>query len=246
MTALDADRAARSGADNVEISVGYVGVDPVELPDQRHLPVDRRAGGGACSGWPSSAGRASTSRRSRSGSARSSPSEMPGRAVLVRAGRHRQRGHELRLADAGRGRRQRPEPRRRTGPTPRRSASELAKIPSLRDLQYRPVARLPDGRASTIDRERAGLSGVTAEEVARSLVAATSSSRFVVPNYWPDPKTGIGYQVQVEIPLPADELGRARSRRSRSSSTGGAAAAAPRRRRASRRARCRASTTATT
>ena len=51
-----------------------------------------------------------------------------------------------------------------------------------------------------IDRERAGLSGVTAAEVARSVVAATSSSRFVVPNYWPDPKTGIGYQVQVEIP----------------------------------------------
>ncbi len=45
-----------------------------------------------------------------------------------------------------------------------------------------------------------GLSGVTAADVARSVVAATSSSRFVVPNYWPDPKTGIGYQVQVEIP----------------------------------------------
>ena len=41
---------------------------------------------------------------------------------------------------------------------------------------------------------------MTVAEVARSLVAATSSSRFVVPNYWPDPKTGIGYQVQVEIP----------------------------------------------
>ena len=51
-----------------------------------------------------------------------------------------------------------------------------------------------------MDREKAGLSGVTAAEVARSVVAATSSSRFVVPNYWPDPKTGIGYQVQVEIP----------------------------------------------
>ncbi len=38
------------------------------------------------------------------------------------------------------------------------------------------------------------------QDVARSVVAATSSSRFVVPNYWPDPKTGIGYQVQVEIP----------------------------------------------
>jgi multidrug efflux pump subunit AcrB len=31
-------------------------------------------------------------------------------------------------------------------------------------------------------------------------LAATSSSRFVVPNYWPDSKTGIGYQVQVQIP----------------------------------------------
>ena len=44
------------------------------------------------------------------------------------------------------------------------------------------------------------MSGVTAADIARSVVAATSSSRFVVPNYWPDPKTGIGYQVQVEIP----------------------------------------------
>ncbi len=51
-----------------------------------------------------------------------------------------------------------------------------------------------------VDRERAGLSGVTPAEVARSVVTATSSSRFVVPNYWPDPKTGIGYQVQVEVP----------------------------------------------
>jgi multidrug efflux pump subunit AcrB len=51
-----------------------------------------------------------------------------------------------------------------------------------------------------VDREKAGLSGVSVAEVARSLVAATSSSRFVVPNYWPDPKSGIGYQVQVEIP----------------------------------------------
>jgi multidrug efflux pump subunit AcrB len=39
-------------------------------------------------------------------------------------------------------------------------------------------------------------------QVTKSVVAATSSSRFVVPNYWPDPKTGIGYQVQVEIPQP--------------------------------------------
>jgi multidrug efflux pump subunit AcrB len=76
---------------------------------------------------------------------------------------------------------------------------ELASIPSLRDLQYGLSLDYPTVSIE-IDRERAGLSGVTAAEIARSVVAATSSSRFVVPNYWPDPKTGIGYQVQVEIP----------------------------------------------
>ena len=51
-----------------------------------------------------------------------------------------------------------------------------------------------------LDRERAGQSGITVNQVANSVVAATSSSRFVVPNYWADPASGIGYQVQVEIP----------------------------------------------
>ncbi|MCA1685308.1 MAG: efflux RND transporter permease subunit, partial [Planctomycetia bacterium] len=77
--------------------------------------------------------------------------------------------------------------------------AELAKVPSLRDLQYAQTLDYPTVNVD-VDRERAGLSGVSVEEVARSVVAATSSSRFVVPNYWPDPKTGIGYQVQVEIP----------------------------------------------
>ena len=77
--------------------------------------------------------------------------------------------------------------------------AELLKIPSLRDLQFVQALDYPTVSVQ-VDREKAGLSGVTVSEVARSLVAATSSSRFVVPNYWPDPKTGIGYQVQVEIP----------------------------------------------
>jgi multidrug efflux pump subunit AcrB len=41
---------------------------------------------------------------------------------------------------------------------------------------------------------------VTTDDVAKSLVAGTSSSRYTSPNYWPDPTNGIGYQVQVEIP----------------------------------------------
>ena len=77
--------------------------------------------------------------------------------------------------------------------------NELAQIPSLRDLHYGQSLDYPT-ISIDIDRERAGLSGVTAADIARSVVAATSSSRFMVPNYWPDPKTGIGYQVQVEIP----------------------------------------------
>src|SRR5262249_17295764 len=72
-------------------------------------------------------------------------------------------------------------------------------IQSLRVLQYGLPHDYPTVSIE-LDRERAGLSGLTAQEVARSVVAATSSSRFVVPNFWPDPKTGIGYQVQVEIP----------------------------------------------
>lgn len=76
---------------------------------------------------------------------------------------------------------------------------ELAKIPEVRDLQVSQALDYPTVEVK-IDREKAGLSGVTMTQVTKSVVAATSSSRFVVPNYWPDPKTGIGYQVQVEIP----------------------------------------------
>ena len=54
--------------------------------------------------------------------------------------------------------------------------------------------------AVTIDRIRAGRAGVTAEEISRALLASTSSSRYVVPNFWRDPASGIGYQVQVEVP----------------------------------------------
>jgi multidrug efflux pump subunit AcrB len=77
--------------------------------------------------------------------------------------------------------------------------AELAKVGALRDLHFVQALDYPTV-AVQVDRQKAGLSGVSVAEVARSLVAATSSSRFVVPNYWPDPNTGIGYQVQVEIP----------------------------------------------
>ncbi len=87
---------------------------------------------------------------------------------------------------------------------------ELARIPTLRDVQYGQSLDYP-AVAVKIDREMAGLSGMTAADVARSLVSATSSSRFVEPIFWADPSTGIGYFTQVEVPpfrmSSADEVG---------------------------------------
>jgi len=76
---------------------------------------------------------------------------------------------------------------------------QLKKIPSLRDLQTVQAFDYPTIEVK-IDRERAGLSGVTVKDIAVAVLAFTSSSRFVVPVFWADPKSGIGYQVQVQVP----------------------------------------------
>ena len=77
--------------------------------------------------------------------------------------------------------------------------SEVAKIPALRDLQYDEPLDYPSININ-VDRERAGQLGVTTAGVGRSFLAATSSSRFVTPNYWADPRSGVAYQVQVQVP----------------------------------------------
>ncbi len=76
---------------------------------------------------------------------------------------------------------------------------ELVKIPELRDVQLAQPLDYPTLDIA-IDRDRAGQYGLTAAGVARSMVAATSSSRFSEPNYWRDPVSGNGFQIQVEIP----------------------------------------------
>jgi multidrug efflux pump subunit AcrB len=75
----------------------------------------------------------------------------------------------------------------------------LRAIPSIRDLQYGQSLDYPTISVQ-IDREKASFSDVTTDDAARSLVATTSSSRYVVPNFWRDPASGVGYQVQVEVP----------------------------------------------
>ena len=77
--------------------------------------------------------------------------------------------------------------------------AELAKVKSLRDLQYGQALDYPAIQVN-VNRQLAGQLGVTVEQVGRSFAAATSSSRFVAPNYWADPRTGIAFQVQVQVP----------------------------------------------
>src|SRR5205807_1390088 len=76
---------------------------------------------------------------------------------------------------------------------------QLAQIRSLRDLQYEQALDYPTIEVN-VDRALAGLSGVMAKDVGRSLAPATLSSRFTTPPYWRATASGIGYHVQVEIP----------------------------------------------
>ena len=63
---------------------------------------------------------------------------------------------------------------------------ELARIPSLRDLQFAQSLDYPTVEVR-VDRELAGKSHLTVADVSRSLVEATSSSRFVVPVFCESP-----------------------------------------------------------
>jgi multidrug efflux pump subunit AcrB len=78
---------------------------------------------------------------------------------------------------------------------------ELAQIPTLRDLQVEQALDYPAVNVN-IDRQLAGQLGVTVNQIGQSFAAATSSSRFVAPNFWADPRTGIAFQVQIEVPQP--------------------------------------------
>lgn len=77
--------------------------------------------------------------------------------------------------------------------------AELGKLEFLRDLHFAQPQDYPTLQIN-VDRDRAGQYGLTMSDVARSLVAATSSSRFTDPNYWRDPNSGNAFQIQVEIP----------------------------------------------
>jgi multidrug efflux pump subunit AcrB len=80
-----------------------------------------------------------------------------------------------------------------------RLRKELGGIGYLRDVQIATPLDYPSLQVR-IDRVKAGQLGLTTEDIGRSLTAATSSSRFVQPNYWIDAAAGNAYQVQIDVP----------------------------------------------
>jgi multidrug efflux pump subunit AcrB len=76
---------------------------------------------------------------------------------------------------------------------------KLKSISYLRDVQIATPLDYP-GIKINIDRVKAGQLGLTVDQISKSTVAATSSSRFTQPNYWLDKSSGTAYQIQVEYP----------------------------------------------
>jgi multidrug efflux pump subunit AcrB len=77
---------------------------------------------------------------------------------------------------------------------------ELKNIDYLRDVQIAQPIKYPSLNVN-IDRIKAAQLGVDMNDVSKSLVASTSSSRYTDKNVWVDEKIGLAYGVQVQVPF---------------------------------------------
>jgi multidrug efflux pump subunit AcrB len=77
--------------------------------------------------------------------------------------------------------------------------TQLNKIDYLRDVQLGQSTKYPAINVE-VDRIRAAQLGVDMNDISRSLVASTSSSRYTEKNIWVDEKSGYTYSVQVDVP----------------------------------------------
>jgi multidrug efflux pump subunit AcrB len=77
---------------------------------------------------------------------------------------------------------------------------KLKSLNYMRDVQIAQSLKYPALNIN-IDRVKAAQVGVDMSEISRSLVAATSSSRYTEKNIWIDEAIGLSYNVQVQVPL---------------------------------------------
>ncbi|GAB3696569.1 efflux RND transporter permease subunit [Spirosoma flavus] len=79
-----------------------------------------------------------------------------------------------------------------------RLLTRLREISYLRDLRINQPLSYPTVSIQ-VDRERAAQLGLSTDEISKSLVAATASSRFTAKNLWLDQSKGFAYQVQIQL-----------------------------------------------
>lgn len=80
-----------------------------------------------------------------------------------------------------------------------RLVTALKDIPFLRDVQIQQPLKFPIINI-TIDRLKAAQMGLHVADLARSVTAVTSSSRFTEKNQWLDEKSAYTFQVQAQVP----------------------------------------------
>jgi len=76
---------------------------------------------------------------------------------------------------------------------------KLRQIPYLRDIQLGQSNKYP-AISIEVDRVRAAQLGVSIDDISRSIVASTSSSRYTEKNIWIDETGNNAYNVQVQVP----------------------------------------------
>lgn len=78
--------------------------------------------------------------------------------------------------------------------------AKLKGVDYMRDVQLAQPIKYPSLNID-IDRVKAAQLGVDLNDISRSLIASTSSSRYTDKNNWVDEKIGLSYSVQVQVPF---------------------------------------------
>jgi multidrug efflux pump subunit AcrB len=79
------------------------------------------------------------------------------------------------------------------------TAAKLKKLDSVNDVLIPQDLDYP-GLELNINRERAGLLGVTPKDIVDNVITALTSDGMIAPSFWVDPKTGNSYMLTVQYP----------------------------------------------
>jgi len=86
-----------------------------------------------------------------------------------------------------------------TYPMAQNLQARLARIRGLADVHVHQIVHAPALHVE-VDRTRAAELGLTQRDIANNLLVTLSGNRFVSPNFWADPRTGIPYPLVVQTP----------------------------------------------